>query len=89
MNPSVEEIREVIAEYKPFIPLVEEILDEAAPILDKVFGRLMQYMREQTMKSLQYYQSEGLSLHDAMLLTINGNIALADAVKNIGNNKQK
>ena len=89
MTPSIEEIREVIAEYKPYIPLVEEVINEAAPVLDKVFGRFIQYMREQTVASLMYYRSQGLSESDAMLLTINANIALAEAVKNIGNNKKK
>ena len=89
MSSSIEDLREMIAEYKPYIPLVEEIVDEAAPVLEKVFGRFLQYMREQTMASISYYKAQGLSHRDAILLVINGNVALAEAVKNMGNKQNK
>ena len=84
MDSSIEEIREMIDTYKPYIPLVEEIVDELVPVLDKICDRLLQYARKQTIESLKYYEAQALSHEDAMLLTISGNVALAEMVKNMG-----
>jgi ABC-type branched-subunit amino acid transport system ATPase component len=87
---SPEVIREIMKLYvDPYIPLVDEVLNGISPALDKIFGRLAQYLREQNIKSIKYYESEGLSHSDSILLTINGNIALTEMVKNMGNNKVK
>jgi hypothetical protein len=77
-----EDIREIINIVDPYLPLVDEILEKAGPILDKIFSRLTQYERENTVKSIKYYESEGFSRADAILLTINSNVALQKVLEN-------
>jgi hypothetical protein len=74
---------------KPYVPFVDEVMDEYGPTLGRVFDRLTQYMCENTVKSIRYYEGEVLDRKEAILLTINSNAALAEAIKNMGNNKKK
>jgi len=87
---SPEVIKEVMDKViKPYIPLIDEIMDEYAPVLGKIFDRLTQYSREKTMESIKYYQLHGLTQQEAILLIINGKVALAEMVHELGKSKKK
>lgn len=85
---SPEDIREIIKVVDPYLTLVDEILDKAAPVLDKIFSRLSSYMREQNVKTIKYYESEGFTRAEALLLTINTSTSLVKALENTGKGKK-
>ena len=88
--PSSEVIKAMLEIYiKPYVPLVGEVLDEYSPVIGKVFDKLSQYTREKTLESIEYYQFHGLTQQEAILLTINGKVALAEMVHELGKNKGK
>jgi hypothetical protein len=88
LESSPDEIREIFEAFRPYLPLVDETIDELAPILDKVFGRMLQYIREQTKNTFNYYLEQGFSRQEAMLLTLNASAALQKTLENIKTNKK-
>ncbi len=49
---SPEQIEEIIAIGRTYIPIVEQAIDEMAPVLDKLVTRLATYAREQNVASI-------------------------------------
>ncbi len=82
---SLQEIRDIMAFIEPYLTIVNLILDKGSPILDKIFSRFAQYMREENMKAIRYYESQELTIQDAILLTINSSLALQNALENMKN----
>jgi hypothetical protein len=83
-----EQIEEMVAIGKAYIPVIEQAIDEAAPVLDKIFTRISYYMREQNVAAIQFYEENGMSHSEAILLVINSNAALQKALENTGKNRK-
>ncbi len=89
MEITPEIAREIIdTVLKPYVPMVDEVVAEIAPVLDRILSRSFQYMREQNVRSVKFYQAEGIDYKDAVLLTINANAALLTAVQSAGKAKK-
>lgn len=85
---SPDQVKDIIKTIEPYLPLVDDILNKAAPVLDKIFSCLSNYMREQNATSIKYYVSQGMTREEAFLLTIKSNVALQKALDNIGKGKK-
>jgi len=64
----------------PYLPLVDEALDKYAPVLDKIFSRMNSYMREKNVENIKFYEKEGLSHKEAILLCINAQASIQKAL---------
>lgn len=85
---SEDQIKELMDVGRAFIPLIEQAIDEAAPVLDRIITRISNYMREQNVAAIKFYEDRGLSHAEAILLVINANVALSKALENIGKNRK-
>lgn len=83
-----EEIQEIIAIGRAYIPVIEQAIDEVAPVLDEIYSRLSIYMREQNVAAIKFYEENGMSHSEAILLCINANVALSKALENTRKNRK-
>lgn len=85
---SPEQIQEIMDIGRAFIPVVEQVIDEAAPVLDKIYTRISNYMMEQNITAIKFYERKGMSHSEAILLVINANVALTKALENMSKNSK-
>ena len=67
---------------------IDQLLEGYAPILAKVGERVRKYSVENTVKTVKDYGEAGFSQREAILLTLNTKVALAEVLDKMGKNKK-
>jgi len=68
--------------FRPLVRLVLDAINSYSLELAELPEKLMQWMREENVKSVNFYMESGLEYEDAVTLTLSDNSKLVQALKN-------
>ena len=93
MKLDPEEIQEIIQMAKSFSPLAEDIseviVNDYGPALGKLMESIRNFQVQGTHKSIEQYKKLGYGKKDAILLTLNNKMALAEVLQSFDTSKNK
>lgn len=93
MITDIGEIKALLEMAKLYRPVADEVIDmvieEYGPVLGKVVVALRDAQIEQTDRTIKAFTERGYTREESILLTINANQAMQEALKNAGNGKKK
>ena len=91
MKIDFNDIKEMLGLAKLYKPVAEEVVEttmkEYGPILASIMNNARSYMVNATDRTVKEFVELGYSREEALLLTINTNASLAEALKNVKTSK--
>ena len=93
MKEIIENAKIYLGLAKEVEPLADEaitqLLDGYGPVLAKIGDRVRKYSVESTVQTVKDYKGAGFTQKEAILLTLNTKVALAETLNQMSKNKTK